>query len=273
VLKQRLIDKYEVDITTMTLDGVTDEGFNKEELRGRITELNSKLTDIGPVNLLAIEEFDSLNERATFLSTQRDDLIKSMEDLRNAIRKIDDTSKVRFKATFEMVNEKFKKFFPILFGGGTAELSMTDPDDLLGTGVDIFAQLPGKKTQNISLFSGGEKALTAISLVFSIFAIKPSPFCILDEVDAPLDDANITRFNEAVRALVDKSQFIIITHNKKTMEMLDILYGVTMEDPGISRLVSVRLGELQATTTATKAGKTGVAYMDTTKDNYIELEQ
>jgi chromosome segregation protein len=273
VLKQRLIDKYEMDITTMSLDSVTDEGFNKEELRGRITELNSKLTDIGPVNLLAIDEFDTLNERCTFLSTQRDDLLKSMEDLRNAIKKIDDTSKVRFKATFEMVNEKFKKFFPILFGGGSAELTMTNPEDLLETGVDIFAQLPGKRTQNINLFSGGEKSLTAISLVFSIFAIKPSPFCILDEVDAPLDDANITRFNEAVRALVDKSQFIIITHNKKTMEMLDVLYGVTMEDPGISRLVSVRLGELQATTTATKAGKKGVAYMDTTTDNYVELEQ
>jgi chromosome segregation protein len=142
-----------------------------------------------------------------------------------------------------VVNEKFKKFFPILFGGGTAELVMTNPEDMLTTGVDIFAQLPGKRTQNINLFSGGEKALTAISLVFSIFAIKPSPFCILDEVDAPLDDANITRFNEAVRALMDRSQFIVITHNKRTMENLDVLYGVTMEDPGISSLVSVRLGD------------------------------
>jgi len=257
VLKQRLMDKYDVDITTMSLDGITDEGFNKEESRARITELNSKLTDIGPVNLLAIEEFDKLNERCTFLTAQRDDLNKSMEDLRTAIRKIDDTSKVRFKATFEMVNEKFKKFFPILFGGGNAELVMTNPDDLLETGVDIFAQLPGKKTQNINLFSGGEKALTAISLVFSIFAIKPSPFCILDEVDAPLDDANITRFNEAVKALVDRSQFIVITHNKKTMEMLDILYGVTMEDPGISRLVSVRLGEVSS---VIRAGKKSINY-------------
>ena len=260
VLKQRLIDKYEVDITTMPLEGVADDGFKKEEARERIAELNTKLTDIGPVNLLAIEEFDKLNERCTFLIAQRDDLNKSMEDLRTAIRKIDDTSKIRFKATFEMVNEKFKKFFPILFGGGSAELVMTNPDDLLETGIDIFAQLPGKKTQNINLFSGGEKALTAISLVFSIFAIKPSPFCILDEVDAPLDDANITRFNEAVKALMDKSQFIVITHNKKTMEMLDILYGVTMEDPGISRLVSVRLGEIRATTVA---GKTSMAYKET----------
>ncbi|MEI6092968.1 MAG: chromosome segregation protein SMC, partial [bacterium] len=249
VLKQRLIDKYEIDITTMSLDGVsTGDGFHKDQARERIVELNNKLTDIGPVNLLAIDEFDKLNERSTFLIAQRDDLNKSMADLRTAIKKIDDTSKVRFKATFEMVNEKFKKFFPILFGGGSAELVMTNPDDLLETGIDIFAQPPGKKTQNISLFSGGEKALTAISLVFSIFAIKPSPFCILDEVDAPLDDANITRFNEAVRALVDRSQFIIITHNKRTMEMLDVLYGVTMEDPGISRLVSVRLGDVQENT-------------------------
>ena len=245
VMKQRFLDKYDVDITTSFADYLT-EGFNYDEAKTSIATLNKKLTDMGQVNLLAIEEFDRLTERHDFLCTQREDLTKSMEDLRTAIRKIDETSRVRFKATFEVVNDKFKKFFPILFGGGTAELVMTNPDDLLNTGVDIFAQLPGKRTQNINLFSGGEKALTAISLVFSIFAIKPSPFCILDEVDAPLDDANITRFNEAVRALMDRSQFIVITHNKKTMENLDVLYGVTMEDPGISRLVSVRLGDFDA---------------------------
>jgi len=245
VMKQRFLDKYDVDITTAFADYLT-EGFNYDEAKEGIAVLNRKLTDMGQVNLLAIEEFDRLTERHDFLCAQREDLTASMEDLRTAIKKIDETSRVRFKATFEVVNDKFKKFFPILFGGGTAELVMTNPDDLLNTGVEIFAQLPGKRTQNINLFSGGEKALTAISLVFSIFAIKPSPFCILDEVDAPLDDANITRFNEAVRALMDRSQFIVITHNKKTMENLDVLYGVTMEDPGISRLVSVRLGDFDA---------------------------
>lgn len=246
VLKQRYLDRYEADLNSIWTN-YKDLEINEEEAKEEASVLNRKLADMGHVNLLAIEEYDKLGERHQFLSVQRDDLVRSMEDLKTAIKKIDETSRTRFKATFEMVNEKFKKFFPILFGGGSAELVMTDPDNLLETGVDIFAQLPGKKTQNINLFSGGEKALTAISLVFSIFAIKPSPFCILDEVDAPLDDANITRFNEAVRALIDRSQFIIITHNKKTMAMLDVLYGITMEDPGISRVVSVRLGDFDPT--------------------------
>jgi len=245
VLKQRLIDKYETDITSV-YGNYTDGEFNEDEAREDIAALNKKLGDMGQVNLLAIDEFDKLSERHTFLNTQRDDLNKSMADLKNAIIKIDETSKTRFKATFDLVNDKFKKFFPILFGGGSAELVMTNPEDYLTTGVDVLAQMPGKKTQNINLFSGGEKALTAISLVFSIFAIKPSPFCILDEVDSPLDDANITRFNEAVKALMDRSQFIVITHNKKTMGCLDVLYGVTMEDPGVSRIVSVRLGDFTA---------------------------
>ena len=246
VLKQRYADRYEVDLS-QSWNTYANVDIDEEKAKEDVSSLNKKLMDMGHVNLLAIEEYDKLVERHQFLTVQRDDLLKSMEDLKIAIRKIDETSRTRFKATFDMVNEKFRKFFPILFGGGSAELVMTSPDDLLETGVDIFAQMPGKKTQNINLFSGGEKALTAISLVFSIFAIKPSPFCILDEVDAPLDDANITRFNEAVRALIDRSQFIVITHNKKTMAMLDVLYGITMEDPGISRVVSVRLGDFDPT--------------------------
>ncbi|MFH1223472.1 MAG: chromosome segregation protein SMC [Pseudomonadota bacterium] len=263
VLKQRFMDKYETDIISV-YETYMKEEINEDETREDITSLNRKLGDMGQVNLLAIDEFDKLNERYTFLSAQKQDLVTSMEDLRTAIRKIDDTSKTRFKTTFELVNEKFKKFFPILFGGGTAELVMTDPEDLLTTGVDVVAQLPGKKTENINLFSGGEKALTAISLVFSIFAIKPSPFCILDEVDAPLDDANITRFNEAVKALMDKSQFIVITHNKKTMENFDVLYGITMEDPGISRIVSVKMGDLEKTTSVAKP--TGELFPNSSQD-------
>jgi chromosome segregation protein len=244
VLKQRFFDKYEVDISDM-IETYKIEDVEIEKEKETLQELNQKIADMGEVNVLAIEEFKNIEERHEFLSKQRDDLIKSISDLNTAIKKIDDTSKSRFKETFNLVNEKFQKFFPILFGGGNAKLVMTNPNDLLLTGIDIEAKLPGKKMQNISLFSGGEKALTAISLIFSIFSIKPSPFCVLDEVDAPFDDANISRFNEAVQALNDKSQFVIITHNKRTMEMLDVLYGITMEEPGVSRVVSVRLGDFE----------------------------
>ncbi|MBN1113959.1 MAG: chromosome segregation protein SMC [Oligoflexia bacterium] len=245
VMTQKIYDKYEVNLADVYSGYVTAE-YDPESGGIKIDELNDRISRIGEVNLFAIEEFERLSQRHEFLTAQRDDLVRSMEDLKSAIKKIDDTSKERFRRTFELVNDKFQKFFPILFGGGKAQLVMIDPSDLLSTGVDIIAQLPGKKTQNLNLFSGGEKALTAISLVFSIFAIKPSPFCVLDEVDAPLDDANITRFNEAIKALMEKTQFTIITHNKRTMEMLEVLYGVTMEEPGVSRMVSVRIGEVSA---------------------------
>ena len=154
---------------------------------------------------------------------------------------IDQKSKLRFKEAYDEVNMRFQKVFPIIFGGGSATLkligSMDDPD----CGIDIIAQPPGKKMQNINLMSGGEKAMTAVSLIFSIFLVKPSPFCLLDEVDAPLDDANVGRFNELLREMSSESQFILITHNKKTMELNDMLYGVTMQEPGISTAVSVQL--------------------------------
>ena len=159
------------------------------------------------------------------------------------IEKINRVSRKRFEAAYAAVNDKFQKVFPILFGGGKAELILTNPENLLESGVEILAKPPGKKLQNINLLSGGEKALTSVSLIFAIFLIKPSPFCLLDEVDAPLDDANIGRFNEMVKHMSRQSQFIIITHNKRTMEIADVLYGVTMEQPGISRLVSVILSD------------------------------
>ncbi|HKJ89301.1 MAG TPA: chromosome segregation protein SMC, partial [Gammaproteobacteria bacterium] len=159
------------------------------------------------------------------------------------IAKINRTTRKRFRETFELVNAKFQEVFPRLFRGGRAELQLTDEQDLLETGIEIIVQPPGKKLQNVNLLSGGEKALTAVALIFSIFMIKPSPFCLLDEVDAPLDDANIGRFNEMVREMTDISQFIIITHNKRTMEIADTLFGVTMEEPGVSKLVSVRINE------------------------------
>jgi chromosome segregation protein len=164
-----------------------------------------------------------------------------LDGLSRALQKINRTTKKRFEETFHKVNELFQEVFPKLFKGGKAELILTDPENILESGVDIIAQPPGKKLQSVSLLSGGEKALTAVSLIFAIFIIKPSPFCLLDEVDAPLDDANIDRFNDMVRSMVERSQFILITHNKRTMEMTDTLYGITMEQPGVSKLVSVKL--------------------------------
>ena len=152
-------------------------------------------------------------------------------------------SKRLFKETFDSVNERFQSLFPKMFRGGRAHLSLTNPDDMLETGLEIIAQPPGKKLGNIELMSGGEKALTAVSLIFAIFQFKPSPFCILDEVDAPLDEANVARYNEGIRAMTDHSQFILITHIKRTMQSVDVLYGVTMQEPGVSKLVSVRVNE------------------------------
>lgn len=192
---------------------------------------------------MAIEEFSALEERYTFLTDQRNDLQRSIDDLHSAISQINRTTRRRFKEAFEQVNAKFQEVFPRLFVGGVASLSLTDEGDLLESGIEIVAQPPGKKLQNVSLLSGGEKALTAVALIFAIFLIKPSPFCILDEVDAPLDDANIGRFNEMVREMSSASQFMIITHNTRTMEIADTLFGVTMEDPGVSNLVAVRIGD------------------------------
>ncbi|MBI5495835.1 MAG: AAA family ATPase, partial [Deltaproteobacteria bacterium] len=206
-----------------------------------VVDLRRQIDNMGEINLTAIDECRDVEERHTFLSNQQDDLTHALNQLERAITKINKTTKRRFAEAFEAINQKFTDVFPRLFRGGKAWLQMTNPDDLLETGIEIFAQPPGKKVQSVQLLSGGEKALTAVSLVFSIFLIKPSPFCLLDEVDAPLDEANVTRFNELVRDVSALSQFIIITHNKRTMEIADNLYGITMEEPGISKLVNVRV--------------------------------
>src|SRR5690606_24932471 len=184
-------------------------------------------------------EFEEVSQRYEYLTSQRDDLESAIGTLQEAIDRIDETTKVRFEETFHAVNDMFQKLFPRLFNGGRAELVMTEPNDLLNTGVEIMAQPPGKKIQSLELLSGGEKALTAVSLIFGIFLIKSSPFCLLDEVDAPLDEANVGRFCDLVAELAQRTQFIIITHNKRTMEIADRLYGVTMQQPGASKLVSV----------------------------------
>jgi len=164
-----------------------------------------------------------------------------MDDLNKAIRKINKVLRQRFEETFNTINEKFSLLFTEMFGGGQARLELTDPENLLESGVEIIVQPPGKKLQNANLLSGGEKALSAISLLFAIFLYKPTPLCLLDEVDAPLDDANVGRFSETLKRISRKSQLILITHNKKTMEVMDALYGVTMEEPGVSKLVSVNM--------------------------------
>jgi chromosome segregation protein len=213
------------------------------EHRRRIDELSKLIDRMGPVNLDAKQEFEDAEKRFDELSSQRNDIQEALEELERAIRHMDRESRRRFKETFEMVNGLFKKTFAKLFKGGRGELVMTDPDNVLETGVDIIAQPPGKRLGNIELMSGGEKALTATALIFAIFQHRPSPFCVLDEVDAPLDDANVGRYNEAVRSMTSSSQFVLITHIKKTMQTVDVLYGVTMGEPGVSRVVSVKVNE------------------------------
>jgi chromosome segregation protein len=214
--------------------------------RTRIQELTEVLDRMGPVNLDAVREHAEAEERFTYYTTQKADLDKALEDLERAIAQMNRESKRLFKEAFEGINARFKVVFPRMFRGGQAELRLTNPEDMLETGIEILAQPPGKKLSSIELMSGGEKALTAVSLIFSIFQFKPSPFCILDEVDAPLDEANVARYNDGIRMMTDRSQFILITHIKKTMQMVDVLYGVTMQEPGVSKLVSVKVNEAAA---------------------------
>jgi len=212
-----------------------------DEETARRKELRRVLSRMGEVNLTAIDEYEEVCGRYEYLTGQRSDLESAIARLQEAIDKINKTTRQRFRDTYDAVNERFQLLFPRLFNGGRAQLRLTDPADMLTTGVEIEAQPPGKQLRSLDLLSGGEKALTAVSLIFAIFLIKPSPFCILDEVDAPLDDANVGRMCKLVRELSSNTQFIVITHNKVTMESSDRLYGVTMEQRGISKLVSVNM--------------------------------
>ncbi|MEK7679240.1 MAG: chromosome segregation protein SMC, partial [Deltaproteobacteria bacterium] len=237
-LKERTAEKYGVEAASLTYeeDGSSGHGALEAERQ----ELKDKLTSLGEVSLSALDEYNDLEGRHRFLQTQQEDLSRSVEALHNAILRINRTTRERFKSAFDEINETFKSTFPRFFSGGRAELRLTDEADMLECGIEIVAQPPGKRLQSITLLSGGEKALTAIALIFAIFLIKPSPFCLLDEVDAPLDDANIDRFNSFVKEMSKISQFLMITHNKRTMEMADTLYGITMEEPGISKIISVK---------------------------------
>ncbi len=238
-LQESMKERYGTTLTASV--GASPMELPKEEMSLRLAELKKSLEGFGEVNLMAIEEYQELKQRHDFLSEQQADLVHALDSLKKAILRINRTTTKRFLETFHLVNEKFKTVFTRLFKGGQASLVMLDEQDPATTGIDIIAQPPGKKLQNIDLLSGGEKALVATALLFGLFMIKPTPFCLLDEVDAPLDDANINRFIELIREFSKTSQFILISHNKKTMETANTLYGITMETPGVSKVVSVRL--------------------------------
>ena len=215
------------------------ESFNAPQLRQELKKLRRQLSKMTHVNLGAPEEYNTLQERIESISIQVQDLQKALDDLQKMIRDINTESRRRFKKSFTQINMRFQELFTTLFEGGKARMILTDSDDVLEAGIDILAQPPGKQLQTLNLLSGGEKALTAISLIFSTFLIKPTPFCLLDEVDAPLDDANVARLNHLLQKLIKYSQFIIVTHNKKTMEIAKTLYGITMEESGVSKSISV----------------------------------
>lgn len=241
---ERVHDEYGLDIATIAVNR-PDDTITDEQARVHLSEQKEKLKSFGAVNLLALEEYEEASEREKFLREQLEDLRTAKDDLKSTINKINHTARVLFTETFEKARANFKKLFIELFSGGEADIRLVDPDDPLESAIDIFARPRGKKVLSITMMSGGERALTAIALLFSLYLVKPSPFCILDEIDAPLDDANCRRFLRILRTFSAQTQFIIITHNKITMEAADNLYGVTMEQPGISQLVAVRFNQAE----------------------------
>ena len=241
-LLEGVLERHRVDVRRELTD-YHDREIPDAATTARIDELRQVVERMGEINLTAIEEYEERAKRHDYLAAQRLDLETALEQLDKAIRQMNRQSRTMFREAFDEVNTRFKTMFPRMFGGGRAELRLTNPEDLLETGIDIIAQPPGKKLTSIELMSGGEKALTAVSLIFSLFSYRPSPFCLLDEVDAPLDEANVGRYCDMIRSMTDRSQFMLISHHKTTMQSADMLYGVTMETPGISKLVSVQMNE------------------------------
>ena len=234
LLEQISAGQFELEVLLESLPAQAQEDLWRE----KANQLAEKISRIGPVNLVAIEEFEEQSERKTYLDRQNEDLSEALITLESVIRRIDRETRQRFKDTFESLNNYFREFFPRLFGGGDAVLELTE-DDFLTAGVTVMARPPGKRNSTIHLLSGGEKALTAVALLFSLFRLNPAPLCILDEVDAPLDDMNVERYCATLRTLSDRTQLVVITHNKITMEATDVLLGVTMGEPGVSAIVSV----------------------------------
>jgi chromosome segregation protein len=234
VLEQLGATGHELEVVQQGMPEEASETAWVEE----IERMSRRIQRLGAINLAAIEEFDTESERKNYLDAQAADLEEALDTLLDVMQKIDKETRVRFKETFDAVNTKLGELFPKVFGGGSAILELTG-DDMLDTGVTLMARPPGKKNSSIHLLSGGEKAMTAVALIFAIFHLNPSPVCLLDEVDAPLDDMNVTRFAALIREMSESVQFLVITHNKITMEMADYLMGVTMHEAGVSRLVSV----------------------------------
>ncbi len=240
---EQILERCRVDLTYNYQDHLPQGSFDPETSRERLNKLRNRMNRLGPVNMEAITEHEALAERHTFLSEQKTDLESSLEDLRQAIRKINKTSRSRFTETLELVNKRLGDVFPVLFGGGQATLTLDEGVDPLDAGLHLLVEPPGKKLKNIEALSGGEKAMSVAAVLFALFLIRPAPFCVLDEVDAPLDEANVGRFHDLLRELSKRSQIVMITHQRRTMEIMDVLYGVTMEEKGVSKLLSVDLAQ------------------------------
>jgi chromosome segregation protein len=240
---EQILERCRVDLTYNYKNHLPEGSFDPETSRERLNKLRNRLNRLGPVNMEAITEHEALAERHTFLQEQKADLEASLEDLRQAIRKINKTSRSRFIETLDLVNKRLADVFPVLFGGGQANLILDEGVDPLDAGLHLMVEPPGKKLKNIEALSGGEKAMSVAAVLFALFLIRPAPFCVLDEVDAPLDEANVGRFHDLLRELSKRSQIVMITHHRRTMEIMDVLYGVTMEEKGVSKLLSVDLAQ------------------------------
>ena len=235
-------DEGPAKVETLTPEQMAESGAATDwaSVQQQVEALQQKIDEMGPVNLVAIEEYEETEQRHQFLSTQYDDLVSAKAELLEVINRINTQTRQMFVETFEKIRDNFRIMFTEVFGGGKADLVLSDENDVLESGIEIVARPPGKQLQSITLLSGGEQTMTAVSLLFSIYQVKPSPFCVLDELDAPLDESNVVRFVKILQRFLVHSQFIIITHNKRTIGMADVLYGVTMQEHGVSKIVSVK---------------------------------
>ena len=251
-VRERMLQSYKIDLDAV--QSIPEDASpvgeqtqpavqSPEALKEDIQRLKDKLGSYGNVNLVAIEEYDELKKRYDFLSQQQTDLVNAKAALHEAILKINRTTRKMFLETFEKVKEEFKNFFRLLFNGGDAQVYLNDESDPLESGIEIVCRPPGKKLQNVLLLSGGEKSMAAIALIFAIFKVKPAPFCILDEIDAALDEANVDRYGRMLQEFSGISQFIVITHNKKTIANANVMYGITMQESGVSKIVSVKFSK------------------------------
>ena len=268
-------DEGPAQIETLTPEQMAASGAGTDwsAVAQQVEALQQKLDDLGPVNLVAIEEYEETEQRHQFLTTQHDDLVSAKAQLLDVINRINTQTKEMFLTTFTQIRDNFRLMFTEVFGGGKADLILSDENDVLESGIDIVAKPPGKQLQTITLLSGGEQTMTAVALLFSIYQVKPSPFCVLDELDAPLDESNINRFIRVLQRFIADSQFIIITHNKRTIGMADVLYGVTMEEHGVSKIVSVKFHKA-ADQPVTETGTTPMHSIETpVLDRRVEQQE